>query len=292
MSVVIGDFNGDAILDLVSGSSNHVSILLGDGSGAFSVPTHLSAGSVPRSVAVGDFNGDTSLDLAVANLQSGNVSILLGDGSGAFSDPTNFRVEARPASVAVEDFNGDTFSDLVVTNRTSDSVSILLGNGTGLFSDPTNFAVGDGPGGVGIGDFNGDSVVDLAVTNAQSDNVSILLGVPSGLTGFQSPPGDDSTLVENGDGTFTHTVMDGTQINFNADGLQTSTVDRNGNTTHFAYDGGERLITLTDPVGLATSFSYGGGLLSSIRDPAGRVTRLEHDDAGNLTAISDADGTS
>ena len=142
-----------------------------------------------------------------------------------------------------------------------------------------------------IGDFNGDAVLDLAVANARSNNVSILRGVPSGQTGFQSPPGDFSVLVENSNGTFTRTLKDGTRIHFDSEGLQRAIDDRNRNTTHFTYDADKQLISITDPVGLETTFSYVGALLGSITDPAGRKTRFEHDAAGNLTWVSDPNGT-
>ena len=86
-----------------------VSILLGNGTGAFGTATNFAVGISPRSVAVGDFNDDTVLDLAVANSVSDNVSILLGNGTGSFGTPaTNFAVGTGPFSVAVGDFDGDT----------------------------------------------------------------------------------------------------------------------------------------------------------------------------------------
>ena len=293
-SVAVGDFNGDGILDLVApkGLSDTVSILLGDGTGAFSRPTHFPAGDFPVSVAVGDFNNNGILDLAVANVVSGDVSILLGDGTGAFLGPFNVKAGVAPSSVIVGDFNDDKIRDLAVANRISDTVSILLGDGTGAFVGPVHVEVGDGPVGVVAGDFNGDAIPDLATTNAFSRDVSILLGGFSGRTVFESPQGDFSTLLENRDGTFNRILKDGTQISFSSNGLQTSITDRNGNTTYFTYDAGERLTIITDPSGLATTFSYGGGLLNSIRGPAGRVTQFEHDAAGNMTRISDPDGTS
>ena len=57
VSVAVGDFNGDNVLDIVTanaGSSN-VSILLGNGNGTFGPATTFPAGSLPFSVAVGDF---------------------------------------------------------------------------------------------------------------------------------------------------------------------------------------------------------------------------------------------
>jgi hypothetical protein len=109
-SVAVGDFNSDAKLDLAvaNSSSNDVSILLGDGSGAFSIRTNFLADSGPQSVAVGDFNRDSHPDLAVANFASNDVSILLEDGTGGFSQPTNLAADTSPNSVAVGDFNWAT----------------------------------------------------------------------------------------------------------------------------------------------------------------------------------------
>ena len=80
--MAVGDFNGDGNLDLAvaTAGSNGVSILLGNGTGNFTLASSVATGKLPRSIAVGDFNGDGKLDLAVLNAQS--VSTLLGDGTG------------------------------------------------------------------------------------------------------------------------------------------------------------------------------------------------------------------
>jgi RHS repeat-associated protein len=117
------------------------------------------------------------------------------------------------------------------------------------------------------------------------------LAAAQSSSGFVSPPGDFSTLLKNGDGTFTRRLKDGTQINFAASGLHTSTIDRNGRTTTYSYDTTGRLIKITDPAGLMTTLTYSGGLLSSITDPAGRITKLQHDGSRNLIGITDPDNT-
>jgi len=89
---------------------------------------------------------------------------------------------------------------------------------------------------------------------------------------YITPPGDFSTLVKNADGTFTRTLKTGEKYQFASDGLQTAFVDRNDNTTAYAYDASGRLTAITDPNGQVTTFAYSGGLLASITDPAGRVT--------------------
>ena len=61
----------------------------------------------------------------------------------------------------------------------------------------------------------------------------------------------------NSDGTYTLTQTDGTEENFNSSGLETTSVDRNGLTTTFAYSS-SRLETITDPFSGITTFTYNG----------------------------------
>jgi RHS repeat-associated protein len=111
-------------------------------------------------------------------------------------------------------------------------------------------------------------------------------------TRFVGPDGDYSTLVRNGDGTFTRRYADGSQTRFNAQGLQIAAVDTNGNTTTYAYDTSARLISVRDPAGLITTLTYGGtGRLVSITDPSGRISTFVHDNAGNLLQVNLPDGT-
>jgi hypothetical protein len=219
-SVAVGDFNGDGRADLATpnAGSNNVSVLLGNGSGGFGVPTSFAVGDDPESIATGDFNGDGRVDLAVANVRSNNVSVLLGNGSGGFGAAANFAVGTGPQSVAVGDFNGDGRADLAVAILNSDYVSVLLGTGSGSFGAPTNFPVGTKPYSVVVGDFNGDGRADLVTPNSGSNNVSVLLGTGSGSFGAPTnfPVGSDPTSVAVGD--------------FNGDGrADLATANFNGN---------------------------------------------------------------
>ncbi len=86
-SFAVGDFNEDGIPDLAVGLGyyffgtyyNAVSILPGDGTGAFGVTNNdggISLSFSPGYIAAADFNGDGIPDLAVANVSNNTLSIL------------------------------------------------------------------------------------------------------------------------------------------------------------------------------------------------------------------------
>ena len=186
-SVAVGDFDGDGHADLAVANavSSDVSVLLGNGDGAFGDQGRFAAGDAPVSVAAGDFNGDGHPDLAVVNAGSNDVSILLGHGDGTFGDQARFAAGEDPFSVAVGDFNRDGRPDLAVASTDSNDVSILLGHGDGTFGDHARFAAGEMPSSLALGDFNRDGRPDLAVANPNSSDVSVLLGNGDGTFAAQ-----------------------------------------------------------------------------------------------------------
>jgi RHS repeat-associated protein len=131
----------------------------------------------------------------------------------------------------------------------------------------------------------------------------VILELPGGLSlwfangqtagTFVTPSGDTSTLTQ--DQTtfiYTRTLKNGTKINFNSSGYQTSIVDTNNNTLSFGYNGSNLVTTLTDFNNLVTTIAYNGSnKATSITDPANRITTLAYD-VGNtkLTAITNPDG--
>jgi len=153
-SITAGDLNGDGKPDLVlSGfvsafglSSNVLNVMLGDGSGNFTLQSftvgRTTSGSgadiFPLSVAIADFDGDGKVDVAEINGKS--VSILRGNGDGTFQGQLLslilgdkffqgqlfFTSGTDPFALCVGDFNGDHKSDIAVANLTSDDLTILL----------------------------------------------------------------------------------------------------------------------------------------------------------------------
>ncbi|MFN0100991.1 MAG: FG-GAP-like repeat-containing protein [Bryobacteraceae bacterium] len=191
-SVAVSDFNGDGRADLAvaNANGNSVSILLGNGSGGFTVSPVVLTG-VPFSVAAADFNGDGAADLAVTRFGQGNVGILLGNGAGGFAAATGSPVTTggQPSDVKTGDFNSDGRVDLAVSDFLNNNVTVLLGNGSGGFAAAAGgpVAVGVGPYSIAIADFNADGKPDVATANLGAASVSVLLG--NGTGGFSAAAG-------------------------------------------------------------------------------------------------------
>src|SRR2546426_1098685 len=110
-SVVLGDVNGDGKLDLLlaNGSSNNLTVLLGNGDGTF---TAAAGGPVfflmkRRAPGSGDFPGAGNFRSVTANLGSNNATVLLGNGDGTFTAAAGspVTVGSGPLSVALGDVN-------------------------------------------------------------------------------------------------------------------------------------------------------------------------------------------
>jgi hypothetical protein len=187
IAVVVGDFNKDGNPDLVvvnngnrfNGHPGTVTMLIGNGKGAFHKGKTFNCGTGPFFIVAGDFNRDGNLDVAVAdyNVSFGNsVAILLGKGDGTFRPFVAYTVGSAPIGLAAEDVNGDGILDLVTANELSASVSVLLGKGDGTFDTHMDYPVVRNPISVAIADLNGDKKPDLGTVSATDNTLSILLG--------------------------------------------------------------------------------------------------------------------
>lgn len=154
-----GDFNGDGIIDVVSGDyfSATVSIVLGSRSGTFSPSQTLSyptGGS--RQVANADFNRDGKLDFVVTS--NSGLAVFIGNGNGTFQSATTYAGNVpNQFSLEAKDFNNDGYADMLASNL------IFLGNGNGTFQAGATVNAG-GFADSASGDFNGDGAIDLLLT--------------------------------------------------------------------------------------------------------------------------------
>jgi hypothetical protein len=200
--IAVADINHDHNPDILvanSGSDNSdsgtISVLLGDGHGAFhqAPGSPFPAGHLPNDIAVADMNNDGNLDLVIANHQSPFLRVFLGDGRGGFhlapGSPVDVHSYPHPHGVIVGDFNADGKLDAVTDSWGNNQIELLLGDGTGLLRTPgTFFPTGHRPyERLRTADFNHDGIPDIVTTNLDDDTVSILLG--DGHGGLHNAPG-------------------------------------------------------------------------------------------------------
>ncbi len=210
--VAVGDFNGDAKLDIATTnpSESKVTIFTGNGDGTFTVGASYQLALGRNNtlwVTASDVNGDGKLDLIVTSFNfvdqnGGKISVLLGNGDGTFQPEVDYAAGSHPITVVAADFNGDGNPDLAVTDNGSAVVLVFLNNGDGTFQAAQSYAVGTGPYSLATGDFNGDGKTDLVV--GDYCNVANASGLqPSAFVCTDGPLVTTlSILLGNGDGTF------------------------------------------------------------------------------------------
>lgn len=217
--IVTTDVNEDGILDLVVGNwAGFISLLIGDGTGAFSAPAiYNTTGVKPTAGITADFDGDGHLDLAVCNYFSNDVSVFKGNGNGTFNACVNFPIGGvKPYTLWSDDFNGDGFLDIVTPNEGSNNITVILGDGSGSFGAPSIFAADVNTEQAITGDFNLDGRPDIAAANFGSNDVTVLLNaappaVIANATADSICAGNQVTLYGSGVQTYTWTsgVTDG-----------------------------------------------------------------------------------
>ena len=276
-ALTVVDLNADGWPDLVSVAGEHLSVLLNNGSGGFSLAmdSRNPDGDYLRSVAAGDFNADGRPDIVMAVSNRNYVKVAFGNGRGGFDYITPIEVGAdNPNSVKVGDFNGDGKDDIVTANGESNSVSVLLGNGTYGFATPSVTPLGDrsvfglSHAYLEVGDFNGDHRTDIVTANREDQTISVLLStlpptVPSLQTiRGQSYPGDQSevTVVQNSgsvlllgscaSGLLNWTSSDGQHGRSNSSGTVTIIVPTTA-TGVFSYTSTCQIGTCTSPGAIA-----------------------------------------
>ncbi len=183
-----GDFNNDGKADLIviTAQNNSFSVMLGNGSGGFTIVNGIQLQgtfSVFDDVDVGDFNNDGKQDFAVVRSGSNTINILQGNGAGQFSNYASAPTPAIPVSVIVRDLNGDGKPDVAATSSGTQGfvrqaqVTVLINNGAGGFNTGVDYPTGEGGGGIAAGDFNNDGQPDLVVSSGFTQVGSTLDGV-------------------------------------------------------------------------------------------------------------------
>jgi hypothetical protein len=183
-TIVAGDFNEDGIQDIASADFNSgtVVILLGAGTGYFSIYTTTNVGVNPSAIIKADFNGDGHADLSTTDFNSNRISVLFGTGTGGLNTAISYITGTNPISLTSADFNGDSKPDIAVVMSYTSNLMVFLNNGTGNFGSPTNFNT-TGGGEIINNDFDNDGKIDLAIVYGGA--VALLLGSGNGT--FNAP---------------------------------------------------------------------------------------------------------
>jgi FG-GAP-like repeat len=184
------DLNRDGHADIVSTNldGDDVTILLGDGKGAFRQPpgSPFPCGDAPFNVAVGDLNADGVPDLAVVDSPSSTadrtgrdgLTVLLGDGTGAFRPVAGspLPTDRFPNLVAIGDLDGDGIADVVLSLPDSDRITVFSMTKSGTLAARRDLHVGGHPKGVAIYDFDSDGKGDLVSADNSANTVTVLFG--------------------------------------------------------------------------------------------------------------------
>ncbi|MBN1476358.1 VCBS repeat-containing protein, partial [Candidatus Sumerlaeota bacterium] len=214
-ALVLGDFDGDADLDLIAGGETTypqgkpLHLFLNDGAGALASPISVGSGyfeTGPTALATADFNGDGQPDVATSD------RVLLNTGPGGEWDISPLPVDAVDDHLRTGDLNGDGHQDIVGIHSLSyqgpDRVALLLGEGTGQFAAPRHLA-------------SLENVDSLITCDVDADTDLDILAVDSG---------DLVTLLNDGEGNFslTHRLAVGVRERPQDRGLEVGDFNEDG----------------------------------------------------------------
>ncbi len=211
-AIALWDANNDGIIDylaVTNACDNTVTILKGDGTGAFTVlGMPYLVGSSPVAIAAADLHRTGQMDLITVNSNSDNIAILDGVGDGTFK-PARFFASggnlSAPNGLALADFSvsGTGPLDVVVSNNFTFDVSVLRNDGQANFGTPRAFVADHQPLAVATGQFDPDSIPDVVTVNvgSTSETAAVLLGRMDGtLAAIENViPPHPTTAVTAGD---------------------------------------------------------------------------------------------
>jgi hypothetical protein len=261
-SLVIGDFNRDGNLDIVTGNStaNDVSFFAGNGDGTFKGAVNSFALNFPDSIAAGDVNGDGIPDLVTVAPNFNQVAVLLGKGDGTFQPRTEFPTIGgssssvqQPWAVALADFNRDGKLDIVTAN-TFNRVNLTIPAYQGMYMNEFP-PVGGGHPSLSV-QLNGSGT---NIRFSISPSGTVPYGTPVTLTGTVVPTLGTTTptgsmILEDTDGTPTGAIP------LDAGGSASLTVPSPGSGMHqiTALYSGDALYQPFTKTGPAFTFTVSG----------------------------------
>jgi hypothetical protein len=164
-NLVLGDLNGDNLLDIVTRNGNLGNIVLLNKTN--SPATFENSQSLTNNntidLALGDLDRDGDLDLVVGNYANPN-QIFRNNGDGTFANFQSLSMSQNTTKVALGDVDGDGDLDLFVAS--DDNLDrIWFNDGDGSFTNYSQISINNGTRDVVLGDVDGNGSLDLVVGN-------------------------------------------------------------------------------------------------------------------------------
>ncbi len=171
-TVVLGDFNHDARLDVATDTGSSLQVRLNAGGGMLGPSTsYVDNTRGAWACAAIDVDNDGNLDLVTESLPSSPggshaIDVRLGRGDGTFRDAWTLP-GAGGEYMAGGDFNEDGYADVVYASQEARTIGIALGqpDGTMLVRGPWALPNAGYPQGLAVGDVDGDHHVDIVVAS-------------------------------------------------------------------------------------------------------------------------------
>ncbi|MCA9208829.1 MAG: VCBS repeat-containing protein, partial [Planctomycetales bacterium] len=285
-AIAVADFDEDDRPDILVGVfqeddfnfASTLQIHRGLGDGLFAAGVEAARPLFGGDITLWDGNDDGHIDVAVSQFTTIETYTGMGDGRLTRLEQIDASGIGDFRSVDAVDLDRDGAVDLLVSGR-SGRVVAMMNNGRGVLAEQVSYlATGNESQGIAVGDLNGDQFVDYVAARGRQLFTRL------------------NHLGERGVGRkpsrFTHDET------FNQ---VTSFVDELDRTTLYAIDPntGNRLeerIVIGEVGGddhLVTTYSYRSddGLVETITDPLGRVTRFSYDEFCRLIGVVFAEGT-
>ena len=141
------DINNDGHADILTYNhvSGSVSVLHGEGRGAFAPQYEFFAGNDIVSMHIADIDDDGDQDLIALSQQNMQVNVFKNPGDGQFSNRVTYPITSEFEqldlySMTVSDFDDDGDVDVVVPIRDISETSVLWNNGNGQFVAEFDYA--------------------------------------------------------------------------------------------------------------------------------------------------------